>query len=166
MYVVTLGVIAMGAIMFWLASKARVAYLRKLRNAAAAYQAEDIDFDKEESAAASKLVEQQERDLSVFRMRSRYSSFLLATLIYLRVTDLSMKGLYCNDAGDVQVLFVDGKTVCWEGLHLAFAVVVVLVLLVFSIGFPLMVCASLRNKRMSAEIMDHLLQGLKPRFFW
>ena len=85
-----------------------------------------------------------------FRARLTHSHLILGSILYLRLTTLNLQALNCTDVqlsegGDLQsVLSIDLSTRCYEGAHLAAAIVVVWPsLFLFSIGFPLLSAALL-----------------------
>ena len=98
------------------------------------------------------------------RARAFQAVLVGASLAYLRVTTVILQLLQCtsiqNDAGTASllVLEVDKRTLCYQGGHLAAAVVAWMLLVVYSIGFPVVVLWLLKGahsmERVGKQLSD------------
>lgn len=106
----------------------------------------------------------------VFKSRLIHSMLILCCIIYLRISILTLQGINCENTITNQIISTgtmtnntpviddtttfrtalilasDGSTICYQGNHLLAAIFFFLVLLVFSIGFPIGFCILLRKR--------------------
>ena len=85
-----------------------------------------------------------------FKARFVHSHLILGSILYLRVTTMTLQALHCTDVqleeggAFVSVLLIDLTTRCYEGAHLLTAVALAWpLLLLFTLGFPLLSAALL-----------------------
>jgi hypothetical protein len=85
-----------------------------------------------------------------FKHRLCHSLLILLSIFYLRLTTLLFKALLCDrmpdpatqadsSAAATESLYLreDGQTACWTGSHVGTAAVAIILLVVYSAGFPL-----------------------------
>ena len=78
-----------------------------------------------------------------FKARIIHSHLILGSILYLRLTAMNFQAINCttvvqSDGSTQSVLQIDLTTKCYEGNHLYSAPAIWLLLLVYSIGFPLL----------------------------
>jgi hypothetical protein len=85
-----------------------------------------------------------------FKQRSCHALLILLSIFYLRFTTILFNGFSCelqpdptapadSEATTTQSLYLyaDGQTLCWHGSHITTVSLALILLLVYSVGFPL-----------------------------
>ena len=140
-YLVTLGLVVGTSGLFALASliRARLWTLRQARQA-------KLASERGGGGAAGQAQPQPAMAWSWrFRARLMHSHLILGSILYLRLSTMTLQALHCTDVerdqagGAVSVLLIDLTTRCYEGLHLPTAVLVAWpTLFLYCLGFPLL----------------------------
>ena len=113
-----------------------------------------------------------------FKHRLCHSLLILLSIFYLRLTTLLFKALVCDhmpnrtapmDSSAVMTesLFLreDGQTACWSGSHVSAAASAVLLLLLYSAGFPFF-CFVLLVRAFTDESSTGAIGWLRRHFSW
>jgi hypothetical protein len=113
-----------------------------------------------------------------FKHRLCHSLLILLSIFYLRVTTLLFEALVCDrmpnptapadsDATVTESLFLreDGQTACWTGEHVSVATGSIILLILYSTGFPLF-CFVLLTRAFTHENSTGLIGWLRRRVSW
>jgi hypothetical protein len=113
-----------------------------------------------------------------FKHRLCHALLILLSIFYLRLTTLLFQALLCDRMPDptaatdseaivTQSLYLreDGQTACWTGAHNATAAGAIILLLLYSVGYPLF-CFVLLTRAFANESSTGVMGWLRTHFSW
>eukprot|EP01113_Clastostelium_recurvatum_P047848 TRINITY_DN859_c0_g1_i1.p1 TRINITY_DN859_c0_g1~~TRINITY_DN859_c0_g1_i1.p1 ORF type:complete len:2688 (+),score=475.47 TRINITY_DN859_c0_g1_i1:988-8064(+) len=150
-------------------------FVHKIRAKLVGFIIDNMEGGEEESVAYRKRAQDSGTWTTVLKRRLVRCWVILLTVLYINVTTRTLQGLNCQTVNGQMRLQVERNIICYQGDHLTLVPFLYLVLLGYSLGFPLF-CAyvvmrahkqHMTEKRRSGKFlskMDSVVGLMSPAF--